>query len=133
MKHGELARELGVSTIEIMHARKRVCDEDDYNTKSKQISRTGATKIREHFSVPFPECPVSAPDTPQLVLVRVVAPCFNPRFVRCVRIGEEHKGAFPVGIPQRLASNMSHGRQFKAHVVYSNGEPYYRHETLERQ
>lgn len=123
MKQGKLAKELGITALEVGRIRKRVCADGEYDPETKELTSSGADKIREARDRNILE--------PQFIWVKMLRPCTNPRYLECELVREGHdKRKIMVGVPRLKAKGMAPGHRFEAQVVEHNGNVRYRHKIL---
>jgi len=124
MKAKELAEKYGVTPMQIGKVRKKVCSDEDYCEKTREISNFGASKIDKYFKK-MDEGVLK----PNFVKVQVLGPTPNPLFWFC-KLLEKPVRKVTVSVPHTHRSLMRPSLVFKAQVINKNGEDFYRHEVI---
>lgn len=124
MKAKELAEKYGVTPMQIGKIRKEVCSDEDYCTKTREISNFGVSKIDEYFKKKD-----DAILEPKLVRVQVLNPTPNPLFWFC-KLLEKPVRKVIVNVPHTHRGVMRRNLIFKAQVINKSGEDFYRHEII---
>lgn len=122
ISHKELMDELGVSSIELVNARKMVVrDDEHYRKNGKTYYKESAEgRLRVHFEVPDL--------LPRFETLKVIKQCRNPRWVDCDKKGQKVK----VAIPKKLSGKLD-GKPIKVEAITDGeGRTSYRHESLSR-
>jgi len=124
MKQKELADKYGVTPQKIGQIRKKVCNDEDYCSKTKILSPEGIKKIEDYFDEKDDKIL-----EPQFVRVQIIAPTPNPLFYFCKRLAPPTRKVI-VTIPSTHTNAMSPQLVFKAKVIEKSGEHFYRHEII---
>jgi hypothetical protein len=125
MKASELAEKYGVTAQKIGILRKLLCNDEDFCTKSREITPEGVKKIDEHFNLEDDKIL-----EPQFVRVQLIGSCPNPYFVQCKLLEGKNKHKVTVAIPSTHMGSFRDGQIFKAQVIEKENEKFYRHEVL---
>lgn len=124
MKAKELAEKHGVTPMQIGKIRKKMCSDEDYCTKTREISDLGVSKINQYFEKKDDEIL-----EPKFVRVQVLAPMPNPLFWYC-KLLEKPVRKVRVNVPHTHKGSMRRNLIFKAQVINKGGEDFYRHEII---
>ncbi len=124
MKQKELADKYGVTPQKIGQIRKKVCSDEDYCTKTKELSNFGVSKIENYFKEKDDKIL-----EPQFVRVQIIAPTPNPLFYYCKRLDPPSRKVI-VAIPSTHTNAMRPQLVFKAQVIEKSDEQFYRHEII---
>lgn len=124
MKAKELAEKYGVTPMQIGKIRKEVCSDEDYCTKTREISNFGVSKIDEYFKKKD-----DAILEPKFVRVQALHSTPNPLFWFC-KLLEKPVRKVRVNVPHTHRGTMRPNLIFKAQVINKNGEDFYRHEVI---
>ena len=124
MKAKELAEIYGVTPTQIGKIRKKVCNEEDYLEKTRDILPSGLKKIKKHF-----EEQDDRVLSPKFVRVQCLSPTPNFLFFFC-KLLDSPVRKVTVAIPQTHRGEMRMGLVFNAQVIEKNGEKFYRHEVI---
>lgn len=124
MKAKELAEKYGVTPMQIGKIRKKVCSDEDYCTKTREISNFGVSKINEYFKKQD-----DGVLKPNFVKVQVLAQTPNPLFWYC-KLLEKPVRKVRVNVPYTHGGLMRRNLIFKAQVINKGGEDFYRHEII---
>lgn len=127
MKQKELAEKYGVTPTQIGKIRKEVCSDEDYCTKTRELSNFGVAKIEQHFKEKD-----DAIIEPQFVRVQALSPTPNPLFWFC-KLLEKPVRKVRVSIPHTHKGAIRPNLIFKAQVINKNDENFYRHEIIYRR
>ena len=122
MKQGELAKILDRTPMEIGRTRKQICNSDDFNEVTKELTDSGIQKIKDHYDYQALE--------PQFVSVTILHNANNPKFVIGTVLENGKRKKVRVCIPMNLSSFLTKGKIFNAQVIEYNGEKYYRHRKI---
>lgn len=125
MKAKELAKKYGVTAQKIGIIRKSLCNDEDFCTKSREITESGVKKIEEHFNKEDDKIL-----EPQFVRVQLIRSCPNPYFVQCKLIDAKNKRKVIVAMPATHIGSFRERQIFRAQVIEKQGEKFYRHEIL---
>jgi hypothetical protein len=124
MKAKELAEKYGVTPMQIGKIRKEMCSDEDYCTKTREISDLGVSKINQYFEKRDDEIL-----EPKFVRVQVLDPMPNPLFWYC-KLLEKPVRKVRVNVPHTHRGLMRKNLIFKAQVINKGGEDFYRHEII---
>jgi len=124
MKAKELAEKYGVTPMQIGKIRKEMCSDEDYCTKTREISDLGVSKINQYFEKKDDEIL-----EPKFVRVQVLDPMPNPLFWYC-KLLEKPVRKVRVNVPHTHKGLMRKNLIFKAQVINKGGEDFYRHEII---
>ena len=124
MKQKELAEKYGVTAPKIGKIRKEVCNDEDYCTKTRELTDSGVAKIEEYFNKQD-----DAIIEPQFVRVQALDSTPNPLFWFC-KLLEKPVRKVRVSIPHTHRGIMRRNLIFKAQVINKNDENFYRHEVI---
>ncbi len=127
MKQKELAKKYGITPMQIGKIRKKVCNDEDYCTKTKELSNFGVSKIENYFKEKD-----DAIIQPQFVRVQALSPTPNPLFWFC-KLLEKPVRKVRVSIPHTHKEAIRPQLIFKAQVINKNDENFYRHEIIYRR
>ena len=122
MKQGELGKELGKTAMEIGRIRRKICDESEYDEKTKTLFDSAVKKICDYCDNQIIE--------PRFVKVRVLDFANNPKFVVCRTIEGSKSKKVRACIPANIKGSLKVNHVFNAQVITYEGEEYYRHEKL---
>jgi hypothetical protein len=122
VKQGELAKILDRSPMEIGRTRSKICNSEDYNDKTKELTESGVQKIKDHYDFKALE--------PQFVDVTILQNANNAKFVIGYIIENRKRKKMRACIPMNMANQLTPGKRFKAQVIEYNGEKYYRHKKI---
>lgn len=124
MKQKELAEKYGVTPQMIGKIRKQVCDPEDYDPKTREVSDKGCQKIGEYFHEEDEKI-----IQPKFVKVQVISEAPNPMFLFCKRLEKPIKKV-AVSIPASHIGQLRTHLVFNAQEIEKAGEKFYRHEDL---
>lgn len=124
MKQKELADKYGVTPQKIGQIRKKVCEDEDYCIKTKNLSPEGIKKIEDYF-----EEKDNKILEPQFVRVQAISPTPNPLFYSCKRLDPPVRRV-TVAIPSTHIRAIRPRLVFKAQVIEKSNEKFYRHEVI---
>ena len=124
MKQKELAEKHGLTPQRIGQIRKKVCSDEDYCTKTKELTNFGVAKIEDYLKKQDDSILEL-----KLVKVQCLAPCLNEMFWECKLFGETPKKVI-VAIPSTHLSSMRPHMVFKAQEIQKGNEKFYRHEII---
>ena len=124
MKQKELANKYGVTPMRIGQIRKKVCKDEDYCTKTRNLTPEGVKKIEDYFDQRDTEIL-----KPKFVRVQIVAPTANPLFYFCKRLDPPRRKVI-VAIPSTHINTMRPQLIFKAQIIEKSDEQFYRHEII---
>tara|TARA_B100002019_G_C21116039_1_gene520922 strand:+ start:396 stop:803 length:408 start_codon:yes stop_codon:yes gene_type:complete len=122
MKQGELAKILDRSPMEIGRTRKKICNSDDFNEETKELTESGIEKLKDYYDFKALE--------PQFIKVTILYNANNPKFVVGTVLENGKRKKVRVCIPMNLANHLTEGKIFEAQVIEYNGEKYYRHKKI---
>ena len=122
MKQGKLGEELGKTPMQIGKIRKEICDDDEYNQKTGELSESAVQKIRDY-------CDDKAIE-PQYTKAKIIEFPNNPRFVICRTLEGTESKKTPVCVPSNIKKSLRLGHVIRCQVITYEGMDYYRHEKL---
>lgn len=127
MKAKEIGELYDLTPLQVGKIRKMVCDEEDYNEKTRDILPSGVKKIKKHLK--------GCDDKilkPQFVRVQALSPTPSPLFYYCKKL-DKPSCKVRVAIPTTHRSIIRKGIIFKAQEIEKSGEKFYRHEVVYRR
>jgi len=115
--------------MHIGRVRAKVCDASDYDEKTKDIKPSGIAKIGDYLR-PHKEEDDELPV--EYTIFRVTGECPNPQWVEGYDERENPRRKRRCHIPMRMAGLYGRNSKFRAQVIESYGNKYYRHEKSKR-